>query len=149
MAWCAGDAAGAATPCHVQPRRPGAAGRAPGGHGLARGALLLDHPVQPARAAQRVGRARRTGRAEVVRALPAVLAAELGLARAVRPGAGAAGQQVVQRVGAQGARGLQLLARSAHRVVQAQGLAGALGQGTAVHPCPAGRKAVKVPVVTA
>jgi hypothetical protein len=47
------------------------------------------------------------------------------------------------------ARGLQFLARPAHRAVQAQGLAGVLGQGAAVHPCPAGRKAVKVPVVTA
>ena len=60
-------------------------------HGLARGALLLDHPVQPARAAERVGRTLHARWAEVVHPLPAVLAAELGAPGPEGAGAGGRG----------------------------------------------------------
>ena len=117
------------------------------GHGLARGTLLFDHPVQPARATQRVSRAWHSGRAEVVGALPAILAAEIGVARAVRAGARGSRQQVVQRAGAQRARGLQLLARPAHGVVQAQRLARALSQALAIGVVRAEAADVHVPQV--
>ena len=89
-------------------------------HGLAGGALLGLHSVQPARPAQCMVGADGVGAGlEVVHPLPTVLAAKLGALRC---------QQVVKRRGAQRPHCFQFLARPAHGVVQAQGLGGAFCQ---------------------
>ncbi len=92
-------------------------------HRFARGALLVDHPVEPAGAAERVQRPGRAGGLEVVGALPAVLAPNSAPLAASRSYSG---------LHAQRPPGDQFLTRPAHRVVQAQRFAGAFGQRLAV-----------------
>ena len=90
---------------------------------LAARALLVEHPREPRGGAQRRRRRALALRQEVVGALPAQLAAEH---RALR------GEPVVEGRAAQRAHRRELLARPAHRVVQAQRLDGAVGEVAAV-----------------
>src|SRR6185295_4167312 len=90
--------------------------------------LLANQVGEPPRLAERRRRRRRGALvlgAKDVDALPAVLRA---------PDRAARGEQVVERARLQRPRGLELVTRPAHRVVQAERLAGALGEGALVGP---------------
>ncbi len=90
---------------------------------LAARALLVENVGEPSRRAERVRRPGASRRQEVVGALPVHLAAEH---RALR------GETIVERRAAQRPDGLELLARPAHRVVQAERLDGAVGEMAAI-----------------